>query len=299
MPDRSRVDVNDAVQLTEHWNKYAEIARHFDRIVTMAQKHVLAGNLSDHDSAQFQHWILMLEYTVDALRISLEKGISNTATGRIRQCYYHQRCVQVGIWIHAALAIYVGDIDSLRLFSRVLLRDEEQWPTLSKALLENALHGWKDWRLANDPQAAIALIARRILWREELEDTPFEEKLFLRTDDEGFEIAPEDIAESPAERYSLSDAVDRDPDLRVYATARQNLKHAAACKQLGWKRDSTRATAVQQRYLGWRRWIADQKQRGSLSDASRTTFFETLHQGKQGRAHGVHQHKRLKRPKEE
>jgi hypothetical protein len=305
---RQKLDVNNALQLKEHWDKYAEIALHFENVATLAKNHVLIGSLGEYDAQQFEQWILLLESIIDALHISLQRGIPNTPEERIRQCYHQQRCMQVGVWTHAALSVYVADIGALRLFTRTILGDEEQWPVLSKALLENALHGWNDWRNADNPKAEIARIARRIARKEKKADAPSEEKTFLSFD-ESFDIAPEDIADAPVQTFSLSAVLADDPDLLAYAKARQTAKHAAACKLLGWPNGS-RAKAVQQRYLGWKRWLKDPP--SGTSDASRTTEYEILEKGQRGSAppslrggnrrsgggRGVWQHREPKEPKQ-
>src|SRR5262249_39820039 len=136
-------------------------------------------------------------------------------------------------------------------------------------------------RDAIDPTKYIARVAHDIAMREAREDTPSNSVAL----DELHGISADDIPESQPPSYSLTDVLANDPDLLSYAAWRaRSMKHAAACRQLGWQSASARAKAVQQRYLGWRSWLASRKGTSAISDASRTTFYEILEDGKRGSA---------------
>ena len=92
---------------------------------------------------------------------------------------YQCNCVKLSNWVLAALLIYAdepGLREALKGFARDALGPGEylqrqvsgEWievdkvHALTKALVENHLKGWKDWRQADNPLAWIASVARSI-----------------------------------------------------------------------------------------------------------------------------------------
>lgn len=53
----------------------------------------------------------------------------------------------------AALGVYAGEVSSVKTFSEAIVGAARKWTTFSEALIENNLHGWKDWRDVEKPWA--------------------------------------------------------------------------------------------------------------------------------------------------
>jgi hypothetical protein len=132
---------------------------------------------------------------------------------------YQKHCVQVGMWVVAELAVYDSDIEVLKDFSRRAFGPGPHWtyriggksisveklPVLSRALVENHLHGWTDWRTADDPQAWVARVARDIAQQQAWEER------FLR----GERVERERILEERYACRAMADWTARGPEYKV------------------------------------------------------------------------------------
>jgi hypothetical protein len=282
-------DVYDLAEVMAWWDKAQDAARHFRGVNRYARAKILPSkSLSVHDKAHVYELIELLEY---GLKILSERRVSLFERQR--------RCVKLCAFVHAALAIYDEDITALRKFSNFVVSDAEQWPALSKALVESHLRGWKDWRQANDPPAWVASVTRNISETERKDDQPNAETLPL-----------EEIAEKPNEavlvpRFTersvseLIEAASHDPELREYTFLRaRGWKTEAIRRKLGWSPE--KAATVSKRFRRLRNRLRDQgagiqcriaTPHPAMSDASCTVFFEPLFDGTHGAETGIWQHK--------
>jgi len=298
----------DLADLMAWWDRCEKFAHDF-WVVSLHARYRMLRKLSPQDRVQ----VLELVDLLDEARGPLAFHIMPLAEPYDSQGWY----IRVGVWATAALAVYDADVDALKIFTRLAFGDQtywdfkmpngqkisvEIWPVLSKALVESHLKGWKDWRNAKgDPQAYIARVARNIAWEQAQADAA--EANTIPLDEIAGTAAESSEAGVTVERRfterslaALIDAARADPDLASYVLLRvRGLKHKAARAQLGWTK--SHAYNVQVRYLRLRKklreWGTGAKyvERGVISDASRTTRYEVLEDGKLGSApprHGKH-----------
>jgi hypothetical protein len=290
----------DLCKLMEWWDYCDQLAKHFRRVREYAYRGVLRR--APQDTLYVYELIELLNHVISALEIPCGPipGQPKTIQDRVRWCEYQKRCKYVGVWSHAALAVYEADVVSLRIFSRAVLGKDEHWPYyLSRALVENHLRGWRDWRNSKDPQAYIARVARAIAEAEAksaapLENVPLDE--IINTPAESAELG---VTVEPVHSFeALKDETRRRGDLEVLAyieglEARTHLGFKAAHreirKQMGW--DKFEASKIRGRFLRLRDAAAEYVTHGPISDASRTVVFEPFYEGEKGRWHGDWRHK--------
>jgi hypothetical protein len=310
----------DLAVLMEWWNRCENRARVFLAAIAYARNQMYR-RLPAHDQAQVYDLISLLEKVRKPLTPPILCRLRLFPEDPYERLFnYQKRCQQVGIWAIAALAVYDPDPEALKNSARLALGSGvylsikmgsqhlqvEKLPVLSRALVENHLRGWRDWRDAEDPQAWIAGVARSIAKRVAWEEAPL---AFPGEEEE--EIVPavplDDIVGTAAESsevgatvervYSfdaLKDEARRRGDLEVLAYIEgleAGLKHPQIRAQMGWNKFD--ASKIRGRFHRLRDAAAEYVTRGAISDASRTVFFETLHDGEKGREHGEWRHKDL------
>jgi hypothetical protein len=291
----------DLADLMSWWDRCEKFAHDF-WIISLYARYRMLRELSSQDRAQVQELVDLLDEA---------RGLLAVHTKPLAELYDTQGWyIRVGIWATAALAVYDADKDALKNCTWLAFGNQthlefkmpngqkisvEIWPVLSKALVENHLKGWKDWRnVKGDPQAYIARVARNIAWEQAQAEAA--EANTIPLDEIAGTVAESSEAGITAERRfterslaALIDAARADPDLASYVPLRvAGLKHKAARARLGWTK--SHAYNVQVRYLRLRKKLrecgtgAEYVERGVISDASRNTFYEVLEDGKLGSA---------------
>lgn len=197
----------------------------------------------------------------------------------------------------AALAVYWGDSGLIQSHCDTLTGHSENWAAFSRALTENRLKGWKDWRTAKEP----------FLW---IKHVTYTNTVNEKEADESDALPLEEVAETPGDailerRYTfrsiseLEAAAKDDPEMSEYIAAKiryPDWNRADLWRQLGW--DARRGEAADRRFrrlrervknigagIEWRTVPVIPGTAGSV-----TTYFETLHDGAMGAEAGVWQH---------
>lgn len=228
---------------------------------------------------------------------------------------YQKRSIHVGVWGAAALAVYDDDRKALENFAARAVKDREAWPSLSRALIENRLHDWRDWRSAGNPEKWIARVTRHIQRQEAADaDAPGTNQSDLlgrrRNTSPLDAFTDSEITEVDAEislRYNFDgfrEEARRRGDLEVMAyieglevclregVATPRDAHRQICQQMGWNKFE--ASKIRARFLRLRSQAVEHtvRRHPAVTDASVTTYFEPLYDGTRGGAHGDWTHKK-------
>ena len=307
--------VVDVAELLMWWDRCEKYAKDFWIAVQYARNQMLR-RLSTYDRARVYDLIDLLEVVQKPLRLPILGRVRLHPNDPIEQLFnYQKHCIQLGIWTVAELVVYDGDEDALKNFAKKALGSGSYWtyeirgqrirveklPVLERALVENHLRGWKDWRNATNPQSWVADVARKIAeYQAEKEagrcpnPVPLDEILETPAESSEHGVTVEPLYSFDA----FKDEARRRGDLEVLAyieglEARTHLGFKAAHreirKQMGW--DKFEASKIRGRFLRLRDAAADFVTRSPISDGSRNAFFETFYDGERGRPHGEWKHK--------
>lgn len=299
MPDERGIDIARLMLWEERCTKYG---RDFFTAVTYARNRMMP-KLNPHDRLQVRELIGLLETARRLLQLAEKGCVKLRPSDRFDrlsdiQCKY----INVGIWAVGALAVYDGDQAWLKEFTGRALGNPRLWQTLSKALVENHLRGWSDWRDAEDPYAWIKKVSHDIARQEAALDAP------LRFGD-GPAIPLDEVlipAQSPTDVNRIDAAIDallRDasPDVKAYgALFLQGFTHEEVRRRLGWLRKRAhRAAVAYRRHLKRARSSSAnskalrQEIDGMLhGDANRTVTRVTFRDNDKGRLHTYYEHRK-------
>lgn len=132
----------DIAALMLHENRCGKFGQVFGAAIIYARR--ILRRLSVHDRAQVFELIELLEEVRKPLVPPLLGLVRLHPDDPLERLFHLQnRCIRVGNWAIAALAVYDDDQRALRNFSGIVRTSEE---ILARALVENHLRGWKDWR---------------------------------------------------------------------------------------------------------------------------------------------------------
>jgi hypothetical protein len=262
---------------------------------------LLRRGLAAHDGEQITEIAELLEGASDWLSIRRKN---------IPLCMTQMRTRKLGRWAVAALAVYDDNEAALRNIAQLVVGKSSAWPQLSRALVENHLKGWRDWRQSEDPQKWVAKVARHLM-NEDAE-------LFPDTRLEDPEVPIEEILETAAEfessitverRYSFDgfkgEARRRnDWELLAYIEAleaalaegrNQRGAHRAARRALDLNKH--KASAVRRRFKRLKEEAAEIVTQGhpAMGDANRTAYFEPLDREGKGPCFGTWAHRKPQR----
>jgi hypothetical protein len=235
-----------------------------------------------------------------------------SADWRAREVNNARHAIRVAVLAHAALTVFFGgDPEIMALFSKAILGtgryfqfkiraqriEVEKVPVFSLALVESLLKRTRGWNTADDPLAYIATQCRNMAtdeaWKEAMpaQSAPLDE--IVGTPDESGQGS---VVERVYTFDALKDEARRRRLLKVVAYIegmelgfRQGIgyreMHRWVRKQLGWNKFE--ASNVRRQFELLRDAAAGLLLRGAVSEANLTWFWETLHEGERGRAHGV------------
>jgi hypothetical protein len=268
--------------LNQFWGRLHYATSHFALVLEYARIRILPSKaLPDHDREQVTGLMEMLFHGVTLL---------SAQSVEIEFLRLQRRCLRDCIFAHAGLALYDQDIEALQEFSKAVLGDAKQYPAMSKALVENHLKGWRDWRNANDPAAWIGKVARAVIEKEQREDDPDPSAIEL---DEAAETPNEAIATRCFTYQSIKEletAALSDNDLHQYVSLRaKGNRPGAIRRKLGWDERKTEQVRGQFRRLRDKlrqqgvgmgvRWSASLP----VSQGSCTVYRELLFDGEKGK----------------
>jgi len=251
----------------------------------------------------------------------IEKRIPLLRSGRLADVPQQRQAIDKCAILSGQLAGYAGEIPTLRLYTEAIVHDPKKWAALLEALITSK------WLDSNTPRGYLTKVVTTIYNLDIRPDVSGQ-------DSQGFHhaagpggrgkdsdalrgrrtLALEEIAERPDEallerRFTersvleLQKAAEADPRLAVYTravTRNPKWKRHDIWASLGWSEKVGHAVDRQyRRLLGRLKGIGAGVEwrvapTPGVSEASQTTYFETLLDGKNGARFGVIQHKLLK-----
>ena len=283
------------VKVFQWWDWMDQFDRGYSHIARFARHHLLRHI---RDSVQRKNVWALIVLIEDFIPVFRARGFERAGlcVGLLRETEQRlaaNRCTAAC----AALTVYWGDPEIIQGHCNLLVGRGEQWAAFSKALTENSLKGWKDWRQHPTPLFWLKTVTDTIAEKESCDDTTDMDVLPL-----------EEIAEMPADavlerRFTmrsvaeLEAAAKNDGELRDYVAYKVRYPDWQASElwhALGW--DAARGKAVDRRYRRLRSQLRESGAGMQWRTApvagltSATYFFETLYDGAQGAERGVWQH---------